>query len=89
MSAKWNPDYSGTVLGITIAIGALGCVAAPPLMAWLLRALPSAAVFPVSGLPLLVAAGLLVAYRRPAGRRVPGSAAAMTSSGRLRAHARG
>ena len=60
MTASWNPRYSGTVLGVTIAMGALGCVAAPPLMSVLFSTLPAAVVFPVMAIPLLFAAALLV-----------------------------
>ncbi len=65
MSAEWNPGYSGTVLGITIAIGALGCVAAPPLMNMLLARLPASVVFPVAALPMVLSAALLVFCRDP------------------------
>lgn len=69
MSASWNPRYSGSVLGTTIALGALGCVAAPPLVGVLMARLPGPAVFPVMALPLLLAAALLVVARKTATRR--------------------
>lgn len=45
-----------TVIGVTIAAGALGCVAAPPAMQWLFAHCEFNWVFPIAGLPLLVGA---------------------------------
>ncbi len=64
MSAALNPRYSGTVLGITIAAGALGNVAAPTLMNALFTYIPSHAIFPVIALPLLLAAVTLLMVGR-------------------------
>jgi MFS family permease len=62
--------HSGTVVGLTVAAGSLGCVAAPPLMALGLARLPPAAVFPVAALPLV--AGALI--MRHLARSRPGAA---------------
>lgn len=63
MSASLNRGYSGTVLGITIAVGSLGCVAAPSLLNTLLAGMPARRVFPLTGLSLLFAAAALLALR--------------------------
>lgn len=68
MSANLNPGYSATVLGITIATGALGCVAGPSFMNALFAWLPPRAVFPAAALPLLISA-LLVMRLNPGGSR--------------------
>lgn len=60
MSASLNPGYSGTVLGITIAAGSLGCIVAPTFVNTLLAHLPPRTVFPVTALPLLLAAVMLL-----------------------------
>lgn len=65
MSAVLNPRYSGTVLGITIAAGSLGCVGAPTLMNALFAYAPSRTIFPILALPMLLAAfAILVAGRK-------------------------
>ncbi len=64
MSAALNPHYSGTVLGITIAAGALGNVTAPTLMNALFAYASSHAIFPILALPLLLAAVALLMVGR-------------------------
>lgn len=56
MSATLNPSYSGTVLGTTIAVGSLGCIVAPSLLAALLDVVANKHVFPLLATPLLIAA---------------------------------
>ena len=56
MASARAANHSGTLVGITIAAGSLGCVAAPPLMNLLMRVLPMPLVFVVMAVPLAVAA---------------------------------
>jgi MFS family permease len=53
MTASVHAGYSGTVLGITIAVGALGCVVAPTVMNTFFSHLPPVAVYPAASLPLV------------------------------------
>ncbi len=64
MTAHWNPGYSGTVVGITIACGALGVVAAPLVMAPLFKWTPAPVAFSLASLPLL-AGGIIVLIYKP------------------------
>ena len=68
LTTTLNPRYSGTVVGVTVAIGALGCVAAPPLLTGLFALLPPQYVFPTVAGSFGLAA-LLVLSLRPAERR--------------------
>lgn len=56
MTASLNSGFSGTVLGLAIAVGSLGCIAAPSLMNTLFAHLPAKNIFPVTALHLLLAA---------------------------------
>lgn len=60
MSASLNSGYSGTVLGLTIAGGSLGCIASPTLLNTLFAHTPALTIFPITALPLLLAAGALL-----------------------------
>lgn len=60
MSASLNPGYSGTVLGVTIAVGSLGCIASPTLMNTLFAHASARDIFPITALPLLLAAFALL-----------------------------
>jgi len=59
LASARHPDQSGTVVGIVVAAGSLGCVTAPPLMRWLLELNPRAA-FGIAGIPLVITAALLL-----------------------------
>ena len=60
LTANRNPHYSGTVIGILVSVGSLGCVAAPPMMNLLLERLPVSWVFPAAAAPLLVSIALVL-----------------------------
>lgn len=60
LSAALNSRHSGTVLGITIAAGSLGCVVAPTLMNALFTYAPVRTIFPILAIPLLLAAFALL-----------------------------
>jgi fucose permease len=60
MAATLNTGYSATVLGVTIAVGSLGCVVAPTLMNTLFAYAPARAIFPIIAFPLLLAALVLM-----------------------------
>lgn len=62
MTATHNRSYSGTVVGITVACGALGMVVAPPVMSILFGVLAAPLVFAVVALPLF-AGSILVRYQ--------------------------
>lgn len=64
MTASRFPGYSGTVLGITIAVGAMGCAMAPTVMNALFDHITASAVFPAVSLSLVVSLVLifLLAY---------------------------
>ncbi len=66
-SVRAGPHHDSLV-GLTIAAGALGCIAAPPLMNRLLGGLPPRLVFAVMALPLALAAVLVLRLpaRKPA-----------------------
>lgn len=59
LTAVWNPRHTATAVGLTIAAGALGVVAAPPLMAVAFDCLPAGWVYGAAALPLLLGAGLM------------------------------
>ena len=63
MTATVNRGYSGTVIGATIAIGALGCVAAPPMMNALFAWLPGPVAMAAAAAPIFLA-GVLMAWGR-------------------------
>jgi fucose permease len=66
MAAQRNPVYSGTVVGLTCAAGAMGGAVAAPLMNTLFARLPPSGVFPVLALSLAAACGIIGATaRRP------------------------
>jgi MFS family permease len=60
MTASRHAGYSGTVLGITIAVGALGCAAAPTVMNALFEHVPAIAVYPAVSSSLLVSVVLIL-----------------------------
>jgi fucose permease len=60
MASHRHPRHSGTVIGITIAAGSLGCVVAPLFMNALLAALPTNLVFVAAAVPLMLGAVLLI-----------------------------
>lgn len=65
LSASLNSGYSGTVLGVTIAAGSLGYVTAPTMLNALFACVPSAYIFPIAAVPLLLAAlALLFTVRK-------------------------
>lgn len=64
LTATRNPRHSGTVIGLTVAVGSLGCVAAPPFMEWLFTVLQPAWVFPIAALPLALSVILLLVMAR-------------------------
>jgi len=67
LTAIRNPRYSGSVIGLLVAIGALGCVTSPPLMELLFRFVPRTLVWPIAALPLGLGVVLsLVLLRIPA-----------------------
>lgn len=59
LAISGNPRYSGTVVGLTVAIGSLGVVVAPPMMDLLLRWFPRWA-YAGASLPLFLGAALLL-----------------------------
>ncbi|MFA5688174.1 MAG: MFS transporter [Kiritimatiellales bacterium] len=63
ISAAENTGYSGTVLGTTIAAGAVGYVAAPSIMNLLFARVPAHTVFLFAAIPLLISAGALLLIR--------------------------
>jgi len=60
MTAARHSGFSGTVLGLTIAVGALGFVAAPTVMNALFDHVPAVAVFPVVSTSLLFSLVLIL-----------------------------
>lgn len=60
MASARAKNHSGTLVGLTIAAGSLGCVAAPLLMNLVMRVLPMPLIFVVMAIPLAVAAGVVV-----------------------------
>ncbi len=74
LATAWNPRYSGTVVGVTVAVGSLGCIAAPLALAPAFQRLPPVTVFPLSALALLAGAAVLApACFRPAAPPPPGA----------------
>jgi FHS family glucose/mannose:H+ symporter-like MFS transporter len=63
LTAKLNPGYSGTVIGVTVAAGAIGTVAAAPLMGLCFTLLPLQYAFSLASLSLF-AGGILIALVR-------------------------
>jgi len=59
MAAADNPGYSGTVVGLTVATGAFGCLAAPPVINFLFSMFSPELVFALLSVPLIVGAVLL------------------------------
>ena len=63
LSATRNPGYSGTVVGITVAAGAIGCITAPPILSYLfIYTSPTLAVASLSA-PLILGAILVMTVR--------------------------
>lgn len=58
-TAKINPGYSGTVIGITVASGAIGAVVAAPIMGLCFHLLPLAYAFGFASFSLLVGCSLI------------------------------
>lgn len=56
-----NPGLSGTVVGLTVAVGALGCIVAPLVLGGLFLVLPAGGVFALLSLPLFAGAFLALA----------------------------
>lgn len=65
MTTTHNRGYSGTVVGITVACGALAIIAVPLVMRPLFGLLPAPTVFAVAALPLF--AGAVLARCQPEG----------------------
>lgn len=63
LTAKLNPGYSGTVIGVTVAAGAIGTVAAAPLMGLCFTLLPLQYAFSLASLSLFAGA-ILIALAR-------------------------
>ncbi len=92
LTATRNPGNSGTVIGVTVAIGALGCVVAPWMMNGLFAIVPPGTAFAIAALPLPIAAALLAVLhrmpltprdvQRPARSQSGGSVSVNVSSGR-------
>lgn len=64
MASSRHPRHSGTVVGLTVAAGSLGVVAAPPFMNAIFALLPDRLAFPASATPLLLALCVLAKRRR-------------------------
>jgi fucose permease len=58
LTAMRNPGFSGTVVGLTVAGGAVGCVLAPPVVGALLLAVPPGLAMALLSLPLFLGAAL-------------------------------
>lgn len=69
LTAKLNPGYSGTVIGVTIAAGAVGCVVAAPVMGLGFRLLPLPVAFSGASLSLLAGSALILFAQARPGRR--------------------
>jgi fucose permease len=54
LAASRNPLYSGTAVGVTVAVGSLGVVAAPWVMNLLLLYVPVRLVFVLAAIPLIL-----------------------------------
>ena len=61
LTAKINPGYSGTVIGVTVAAGAIGTVVAAPLMGLCFTLLPLPYAFSFASLSLF-GGGILIAF---------------------------
>ncbi len=64
LAAARTPARTGTAVGLTVAVGALGVVAAPPFMRFVLAHASADAAFTIAAVPLLVGAGLMAAGSR-------------------------
>lgn len=64
LNVKRHPRYTGTVLGVTVAAGAVGCVAAPPILSALLAAGLTGGAFVLAALPLFVGAAVVLVQGR-------------------------
>ena len=62
-TAKINPGYSGTVIGITVASGALGTVVAAPIMGMCFHLFPLAYAFGFASLSLLAGCSLIFSLK--------------------------
>ena len=60
VSAKINPGYSGTVIGITVASGALGTLVAAPVMGLCFNLFPLAYGFSIASSSMLAGCLLIV-----------------------------
>jgi FHS family glucose/mannose:H+ symporter-like MFS transporter len=60
LTAKINPGYSGTVIGVTVAAGAVGTVVAAPVMGLSFSYLPLSYAFSFASVSLFIGAVLIV-----------------------------
>lgn len=64
LTSSRAPRHNASLVGLAIAVGALGCIAAPPLMNGLLALLPSRWVYVAMALPMFLAAGCVIGLIR-------------------------
>ena len=60
LTAKINPGYSGTVIGITVAAGAVGTVVAAPIMGLCFTLLPLSYAFSFASVSLFIGCILIL-----------------------------
>ena len=60
-SAQFGGFFLATAVGLTVAVGALGVVAAPPFMRFVLANATADAAFAIAAVPLLAGSGLMTA----------------------------
>jgi fucose permease len=68
LTAAQHREFASTVVGVTVAIGSLGCVIAPPLMGLLFQVADPALVMAVPAVPLLLGGLLALQVPRKAGQ---------------------
>ena len=62
-ASRHTGEYANTVVGATVAVGALGCILAPPVMGGLFQVVNPAIAMAMTSIPLLVGGAL--ALRAP------------------------
>ena len=66
LASSRAPNHAASLVGLTISVGAFGCIAAPPLMNVLMNWLPLRLVYVATALPLLLGAVTVMSWRNTA-----------------------
>lgn len=73
LTAARHRAVSSTVVGVTVAVGSLGCVIAPPIMGLLFQVADPSLVMALPAIPLLLGGLLALQVPRRAGQNAPSS----------------